>query len=381
MNTITIGQEYNYKIWKRILNFVYEKGEMTSENRKLLEILISSENIKKYINSNTLKVSEKKEQEHLNKLFSDLAKRYEKRNEPPEKGSNLDREIFAFNRDNYMNMCMRYGKNVEKYSDRTYERNKVHLFLRVVFQTMGPILLKEMESQVCYKKYQIYSDGEYYCESPIKDIVISNVKRGSLYKRIPKDLNNKSEFCYDKEGRLILHKWYSSGDRLFFYEILIYTNTQILHVRYTPIFENKTEYISKISLQTYENDLIKAVEMSYHLDEITDFIDEAYEYENGFLNSSWRLNFMYGLEFSGVRERYIYLRDKENLIYGYKKKTYYGDGEFDEAGYYSEHHNIVLTTEEYDKRNNEITPISDKKRRDTGMDAVRWHRPNYFREK
>lgn len=359
--------------WKSVILFYYEKGEITGENKNRLISLFSEPEIRTALNRATdPSVSEEHMKETVQDSLSTLRKMYEQRDE-------ADHVMTGELLEKYRRIKERWGKNVEKYINENYETARIYLIFSKVFHGLGKNLIDILEQQVCYKKYGKYGtlDGNYYCQSPVKDLVISNVSRGALYKRMPKDMENKAEYDYDKDGRLILYKWLIGARAASFTEVLLYGETEIIHIRYG----NMKGDIQMISIQDYQKDNIKSYEKAHFIEgHIYDLEKESYEYGDGFLRSVWSEECSFPKRVRGGRINYIFEKDEEGYLIGYRQKDYCGDGEIDSLLNYYETNDMEVNKEEYEALKDQVMLLPEKKRKDTGRNAVRWRRPNYFLE-
>lgn len=352
---------------KKIIVSYCEKGKFTEESRDKLIMLLTAPQIREILDDEMATVvSICGMEEKIEKSLALLGEMYKKRKD-------FDHIVSEDYMEKWENHKKRWGVNVEKYVDMFYENAKVHLVLKAVFEDIGSEVIKLLEKRICYRKYGKYGtlEGNYYCQSPIRDLYISNVSRGALYKRTPKDLKNKAEYDFDKAGRLILYKWHLEENELYFTEIVLYGESDVLRIRY----ENK---IKMISIQNYEGDVIvKYEKTSYNDKKLRDMDKETYEYKDGQLSDAWTERYIFP-NFYGERRKYIFKKDEEGLLEGYDVKTYCGDGEVDTIKIFYENRGIDMQKEFYEQWENYIEKLSDKKRKDTGKNAVRWKRPNLF---
>lgn len=360
--------------WKRIIDFFYLNGEIVERSKERLFMLLSDPEISELLNYETIPSfsEETMKEEALSRLRS-LREIYEAKDIVD---STLAEEILG----TYGMLKKRWGVNVEKYVKEIYEKMEPHVILNVMFCDVGKSLSVLLENRICYRKYGKYGslEGGFHCQSPIKDLVISNVSRGTLYKRTPKDMKNKAEYDYDKNGRLILYKWHLNENDTYFTEMLLYGKNDILHIRYERLhIENK---IQMISMQSYQEEYITSYEETNYIGvKIYGIETEAYSYKDGLLNTAWQETCSYPkFQDAGHRHVYFFEKDNEDYLCGYRSKAFWGDGEVDGYVGWCERWGKVIDKKEHEEYQNYVEVLPDKKRRDTGRDAGRWRRPNCF---
>lgn len=225
--------------WKDMLSYFYLKGKITEKCKDKLGCLLSTKEINSLINRIETEEEIEVIKERIRCSLEMLQELYEKRNEPQDK--------------EYERLRKSLSVNEKKYVEDSYERVKEHLFLYQIFKNQYEFLYLHIKNQISFQRYGKYGNkGEYHCPSPTLDLIVQNISRGRLYKRMPKDMYNKAEYSYDGQGRLIMFRWYINESRWYFTEFLLYGETEIIHIRYG---EEKTGYrIEKIIIQSYQGE-------------------------------------------------------------------------------------------------------------------------------
>lgn len=69
----------------------------------------------------------------------------------------------------------------------------------------------------------------YYCPSPTQDIIVGNVKRGKLLKRLTCVSKPSYEYGFDTDGKLLYCKWLNNGKPTYI-EYLVYEDHSIFGI-------------------------------------------------------------------------------------------------------------------------------------------------------
>ncbi|MDQ0201655.1 hypothetical protein [Neobacillus ginsengisoli] len=95
---------------------------------------------------------------------------------------------------------------------------------------------------------------DYYCPSPVLDLIVGALKRGKLFKRKPHFGRYSYEYCFDTNNRLILVRGvneFTTPDSNFNEEYLLYKSNIITGVE----FEHTGDIVA-VSRCTFENNNI-----------------------------------------------------------------------------------------------------------------------------
>ena len=87
----------------------------------------------------------------------------------------------------------------------------------------------------------------FYCPSPVYDILVGNVKRGKIQKRVFPGIKPSHEYGFDHMGRLVWCKTYGNK-KLAYTEYLIYQDNRIWGIMIAPGGE-----VRSITEEVYEN--------------------------------------------------------------------------------------------------------------------------------
>jgi hypothetical protein len=191
--------------------------------------------------------------------------------------------------------------------------------------------------------------------------------RGSFYKKEPHNLKKKAEYSYDKDGKLLMGRWYDENEVNWWTEFWIYSEEYILRIGYHCLDETKD--IGKIGFQKYidgyivESENARIHDFRNNIDKICEIDSEKYEYSMGNLKQVFREEYISSITSEKELlkgQKYIFEKNKEGYLKGYILREFWNGKE---KPY---HDNFVV--------------LSEKKQRDSGKDANRWRIPNYFRE-
>ena len=329
-------------IWKLV-----NKDNLRMRELKLLRSLLNIPYVKTILEQeNTETDAYRWYCKELNEKFVMLEKMYLIRN------TYLDDRIVELER--------KYGKNLETYLEDYFARAKMYLILLQIFQrkyeTLKVLFAPEWSDRrfapnaVCLQNY---------CNpDPVIDLVIGNISKKKMYKRIPRDLKEKEEYRYGEKIELIWYISYDENGDAWKQEFFFYCKDYVLRVQY-----GKNGEVERIVIQKYREELISEVEnVQFILNNVCEValgkfsfeeeriegIEENYHFPD-LLNKS-----------SGVlsdRNVYEFKMDTEGYIYGYFVSTWIGDG---------------LRPSVWDGH---LFELSEKEKKDTGKDAGRWRKP------
>lgn len=337
--------------WKNLLLFFYEKEEISTTCLNKITALLENEEFSSLLTEIEPEINEEEKKNAIQGNLEILKKLYERRNEPSKAGEDYER----------LKKCLMV--NEEKYVDDAYERTRLYLILYHMFKGTYGKLYSYTENKIYEKKYEKYNPmgGEYHCPSPTLDLIIQNVHKGGLYKRKPQNLDNKAEYSYDENGRLIMYRWFINSERWYFTEFLLYGEKEIVHIRFGE--KKETNPIQEISIQTYSGEQIASYEAVSYIspEEPSEIYKEVYEYKKGLLKNLWIDQFIFP-NILLSRKNYIFESDREGFLRGYIYKEFWGDGE------------------RVSPWGDTFVKIQEKKRLDTGKNARRWRRPNCCEE-
>lgn len=330
--------------WDRVLNLFKDKGWLDEEGYKTLEEICLCENIDVIFDDNYHGMSEKKQNELLKQVFY-LYDEYTAR-----KNNEDNRTIIE-----------------PEYMEKYFYKIVVFLVLNKVFEDKYCTVKEMVQKKNLYKRFSsstnIYDDS--YNRSPITDLIVQNVTKGKFYKRVPKDLKNKTKYSYDEEGKLLAEEWYDEQEENWLTEFWFYSEKYILRVGYRH--SNGKEIVARIGIQRYEDNYIEESETVFfsNFEGKIDVADELkygkYEYaEEGLAEAIEGVLYIKKMNNNKTLLHgwhYFFEYDKNGLIEKYKKVEYY-NGE------------II--------RENLLGVIQEKKRQDTEKQSYRWKKPNYF---
>lgn len=350
------GKIPEYMGWTDCIGQLEARGQLKKEETDLLKEILSADEIKEFLNGSFEKGQKEKLFERM-EAFHGIYMGWDEdaaRKDAPEAYELIDK----------------YGVNIEKHRRDKYERAKVYLILCMIFQEKYLELKRVLDEKICITKYgKIRTQLQSYCNvNPIEDLVVSNVTKGIMYKRTPKDLRRKEEYNYDKEGRLLTFIWYqeqreSPYSEEFFLDLGIY----LVRIRYRFSLRLDSGYIERIAIQKYEGERIIVSEWAILWEDgiPKELNTISLEYADGTLSRCMEETCCFpniGLLF---REEHLFKRNEEGLLYGYKTREWIGDGLKPDLCtlYYG------IPSEEWEGK------VSEKKKKDTGRDAGRWRKP------
>lgn len=265
----------------------------------------------------------------------------------------------------------KYAVNTKKYVDRFYNSAPFYIVLHQMFRDYCPQLHVILEEKRHFQRFGKRQglDGDYYCVSPVVDLIVTNVTRGDFYKRSPKDITGKIEYVYDEGGRLLMSMWHKNNDSLYTIELFFYSNLYIIRLIYDS-YSQEGFRLGDIAIQTYQGELISSIDHAYFSPYgiIRKVLSERYIYVDGRVREEWEEHYIFPgtgaswFEVVCARRQHIFEWNNDGYIYGFRYSEWLGDGLLRKSA------------------DNHIVEISDKKGKTTGKEAGRWRRPNYFRE-
>lgn len=340
--------------WRRIAEQYYEEGRITKNCMEEVVSFLSKGKAVGFLDKPAPYPDTVKEMENaLQERFEILGELYARR-----KRTWGEQPMY----ENLKRLHESIAVNEEKYVEEFYESTKKFLFFMEIFKGRRAEIEEDFGKKICYKRYgKLHTlSGGYHCPSPVEDLVIDNVSRRRVTKRPPKDWESAVEYDYDEEGRLIMTKCYRQENVRYFTRFLVYGDREICHIQYDH-FED-ADMVSEFGIQKYEEDLIHTYEyLRGYKGRLSEIRKETYEYQDGLLAASRGSEFMFP-NLLRPWHSYVYERDEEGFIKGYHVKEFWGDGE-----------------RKYPNPDR-LVELTSKKRRDTGKNAGRWRRPNYFGE-
>lgn len=279
----------------------------------------------------------------------------------------------------YYSKIERESVNEVLYIKDFYKKVRKHLIVQEIYKDKYEVLNKEIEKKIFYKRYghKMTLEGSYYCASPITDLTISNVKRGSLLKRKPKDMSNKMEYAYDKDGRLLRCIWYINEETIHKCEFLLYTDNWVWNIGYDIGKKIEPEYTI---LRRYFDEKIQEYERVSRIGWYGD-------YYRGFLGEMHKEKYQYSdkniLEI-GREETYVFPRVRRNEKDNWFEETMDSierlkyEFSCNEEGYLTE----IIRKRYLGERlwDSASWDIQKTKIKSTGKNASRWRKPDYFEE-
>lgn len=227
-------------------------------------------------------------------------------------------------------------KNIKLQEEFKLECNRFSLIAKKYLLDCQKVY-SDLISNIKRKEYS--SGGEllprgFYCPSPIYDIVTGNCKRGKLLKRITSRSKPAYEYCFDKNGKLIIvnHLYENCS------EILEYNDNIVTGITFSK--EENTEITSVIECEYDDNGRIVSyiVADSSFNDCCIDHLEKEY--------------YMYNQIGLYKAETFDYLDNKQSGILNYYRYAF----EHDNSGYLKEYR---VETSSFE---NDIYKISVKRR-------------------
>lgn len=345
-----------YMGWTECIGQLEDRERLKKEEADLLREILSAEKIKKFLNDPFEKEQKEKlfeQMEAFHEIFMSWDEEARRKKSP---------EVYE--------LIDKYGVNVEKHRRDKYERAKVYLILCMIFQEKYLELKRVLDEKICITKYgKIRTQLQSYCNAdPIEDLVVSNVSKGTLYKKTPKDLRGKEEYNYDKEGRLLTFIWYrkqreSPYSEEFFLDLGVY----LIRIEYRISLGLDHQYIDGIVIQKYKGELI--IDSGWALLQEGGIPKELHtrslEYADGSLSRCMAEDCYSPVIKPFFRQEYLFQRDDEGLLYGYKIREWIGDGL--KPDLCAMHFGVPSV--------DHVLELPEKKKRDTGREAGRWRKP------
>ncbi len=351
-----VNKKSEYTEWIKCIHELKSQGVLREEESELLKEILSDEEIRnlldKDVKSDRIKSALKRLDEFCGEFLNiDIEK--ERRSDPE-----------------FYEMRQKYGVNEKKYIEDKYEYSKIYIILCQIFMDKYEKLKILLDSRIYITKYAKkgtirYNFGDV---DPIEDLVTSNVSRSPMYKKKPKDLKGKEEYNFDKEGKLITFIWYKErAEEPYCEEFFLYIKNLLIRISYAVAWGEERRYIEQIAIQKYEGERIVNSCWAYiGLTEMPSRLNERkLEYKDGVLYKCMAeyCNCWFLLE----RTEYIFCKDEDGLLYGYKIREWIGDGLKPDL---CAMHFGVPTVDK-------VLEIPEKKKRDTGREAGRWRKPVY----
>lgn len=349
--------------WREILNCLYEESELSEESYNCLAEFLSSEGVEEILKVSLMSEEKKRQEaEELREYLDGYHREH--------------RELFSY-------MSIQSGSDQISESHRKGRENEgkyiADFFQKaVLFQVLYQICRDKsarfrayLENRTVYRRYgkKGTQDGDNHGFSAVVDLVVGNVQRGKFYQRIPKDLTDKVEYAYDKDGAYIMDKWHRDAENLYSIDFLFYSRKYIFYIRCTC--SESCYSILDIGIAKYQDEIIAVHEnamFSLMYKVVTEIDSQQYHYCNDVLSMFWWEHYHFpgvglnGKYFSGIlsREQYLFEKNNEGQLVGYRCQEYIGDSKRESVS-------SLMSFE-----------ISKKQQADTGPEAARWRRPNYF---
>lgn len=236
--------------WKEMIKGLYEKQLLSEKSYSCLQEFLDTEECKKILSVSFKNIEEKNlyQQKILHILDN-----YECDRE--------DEAVLCYNK-------ISLEKKVACVNE-LYEKGRLYILLYYICFPQFDKIREEMESNVCYRKYQkkMSLEGGKFSLNPLHDLCIGGVKRGELYKREPKDIREKVEFCFDEEGKLLIEKWHKDEQELRSISFYFYSRSYVFSFWFTMDRDDE-KCLEYIYLQEWEEEKISGWErakMEYSL--------------------------------------------------------------------------------------------------------------------
>lgn len=346
--------------WNYIVSYLYKAESINKECYRRLTEILTDEEMKETLHDFKFNVLNFQiEVNGLQKSFEMLRDKH------------IRRDTGYLGHPDGQEFDQKHAVNTKKYVDRFYNSAPFYIVLHQMFRDCCPqlhlILEEKRHFQRFGKRQGLY--GDYYCISPIIDLIVFNAARGDFYKRPPKDLTEKIEYVYDESGRLLMCMWYRNNDSLYTIELFLYSELYIIRLAYDSYSQDDFR-LGDIVIQTYQGELISSLEHTYFSPYgiIWEMETEKYIYIDGKIGEEWEEHYIFPgtgeawFELVCPRNQRIFEWNSDGYIYGFRCREWLGDG-------------LIRNTDD-----DHICEISDKKKKTTGKEAGRWRRPNYFRE-
>ena len=355
------------EFWQKIVSEFYTQGQISQESYNCLNAFLECPEIIEMLNGCELSPEECKQYraailDVLNTKRSDLTKRED----------SIRQKLSDRNK-----KAEEYLLDEKTFIDEHMEETVQFLIMQGICKSRGEELSAILSSNVRYRKYskyEGYSMGLYEV-SPVFDLTVGNAKRGSFYKRVPKDKYGKLEYLFREDGRLVSTIYYTSeNDHHICY--VLYFNGYIYYMIYNWFVGKQTLFGIKI-LKNINNKLEYLKWCVYEGSTgIYRVGKETYLYDNSKIEKWWYEEFWFPiynenttLDGTIIRELYTGIYDKEGYMSGYKVDSYIGSRLAKEV--FREKHAHISGYDEF--------YLSEKERLNTGKDSLRWkYPPTYF---
>lgn len=347
------------KFWKEIIKEVYEKQLLSQKSCKCLLEFLDTEECKKILAASFENIEERNM--YAQKIFHTL--------------------------DRYK--CTREDENVvchEKFSlekkiacvKELYEKGRMYILLYYICFPQFDKIRIEMEGNICYRKYQkkMSLEGGKYSLNPLHDLCIGGVKRGELYKRGPKDIREKVEFCFDEKGKLLIEKWHKDEQELRSISFYFYSKSYVFNFWF-GMDNNAEEHLRYIYIQEWEEEKISGWEKA----------DMGYSLNDMFQGRAmWRIR----AEKMTYKDKILKFWSVKQLIFPDKDRSSKGLLSFDlyrldhdenkRLTIYRTCKDVLAVDEGREPKDvpDDIYKYEIKLSLNTEPEASRWKRPNYF---
>ena len=165
-----------------------------------------------------------------------------------------EREIMRKNDPN----CHVYKKQTaDRITDIYKHMNKYFIFKGIIELCFDELCDINENMLAAERRYQITDDemeGGFYCENPISELTVDNVKRRALQKNI-KRADYYAEYLYAQDKRLIQRITYASDKAVQNKMIYLWSGSQVIMVK-----KGMLHQIEKINWRNYENGILNNYE-------------------------------------------------------------------------------------------------------------------------
>ncbi len=355
------------KFWEEVIEEYYGEGKLKQESYECLTAFLKVPEIAGILEESCMEESECTETRQdlidailkQKQFFYDILKR-------PEHVMNILYKL--------------YGQDQEAYISYYMERFTVYTILLYICEYLGYELGEQLESQIKYKRYSKY-EGLFlgvHEPSPVTDL-ITNVKRGKFYKREPKDKNEKIQYGYREDGKLIscVYDIISIHTKYIYY--ITYFSDYIFYLVYNDYHGEEWQgqllkgiYILK--LKNGNPEYLEKMGCLWQLTKhgrVTNIDQQFYTFNREKLEQWWciRCKLPNENQCSGVISENLYtaIYDENGCLSGYTVFDYVGKRQRD------------ARLEGIKLQGNHTFELSEKEKMDTGKDALRWkYPPSYF---
>ena len=165
-----------------------------------------------------------------------------------------EREIMRKNDPN----CHVYKKQTaDRITDIYKHMNKYFIFKGIIELCFDELCDINENMLAAERRYQITDDemeGGFYCENPISELTVDNVKRRALQKNIKRE-DYYAEYLYAQDKRLIQRITYASDKAVQNKMIYLWSGSQVIMVK-----KGMLHQIEKINWRNYENGILNNYE-------------------------------------------------------------------------------------------------------------------------